>query len=297
MDATPGRSEFQAGGVMGADTVACAAWLQRRLGAFVFTVDHPGLLACAGAHRPGQPCDGTRGKHPCGRWSRDSTSDPEVIRAALSRGPRNLGVDCGKSGYLVIDEDQPGAFSAYARSIGQVIPVTFTVTTAKGRHLYFRQPPGAPLGNSTGALSGRGIDVRGRGGYVIGPGSAHQAGVRYAPADATAPVAPAPGWLITALRSAPAALARPGPARRPGLAQRRLRGAVATVLAAKPGERNNRLHWASCRAAEMIAAGQLDRATAVGALTQAGEAVGLGPGEVQATIASALKRTAPSASA
>jgi hypothetical protein len=43
----------------------------------------------------------------------------------------------------------------------------------------------------------------------------------------------------------------------------------------------------------MITAGQLDRATAVGALTHAGEAVGLGPGEVRATIASALKRTAP----
>src|ERR1035438_2659527 len=271
---------------MGSDGVACAAWLQCRLGAFVFTVDHPGLPACAGAHRPGQPCGGTRGKHPCGLWSRDSTGDPEVIRTALSRGLRNLGVDCGKSGYLVIDEDRPGAFGAYARSVGQVIPVTFTVTTAKGRHLYFRQPPGAPFGNGTGALSGLGIDVRGRGGYVVGPGSVHQAGVLYTPADPTASVVPAPSWLITALRSAPAVLRRPGPARRPGLAQRRLRGAVATVLAAKPGERNNRLHWASCRAAEMIVAGQLDRAAAVGALAQAGEAVGLGPGEVRGTIKS-----------
>src|ERR1039457_965378 len=277
---------------MGADTVACAAWLQRRLGAFVFTVDHPGLPACAGAHRPGQPCDGTRGKHPCGRWSRDSTSDPEVIRAALSRGLRNLGVDCGKSGYLVIDEDQPGAFSAYARSIGQVIPVTFTVTTAKGRHLYFRQPPGAPLGNGTGALSGRGIDVRGRGGYVVGPGSIHQAGVIYTPVDVTTAIAPAPGWLVHALGAAPAGRSRPGSGTRHGSAQGRLRGAVAAVLDAQPGERNNLLHWASCRAAEMIAAGELDRATAVGVLTEAGEAVGLGPGEVQATIASALRAAA-----
>src|ERR1017187_1400954 len=199
--AKPQRVRREERGVMGSDAVACAAWLQRRLGAFVFTVDHPGLPACAGAHRPGQPCDGTRGKHPCGRWSRDSTSDPEVIRAALSRGLRNLGIDCGKSGYLVIDEDRPGAFGTYARSVGQVIPVTFTVSTAKGRHLYFRHPPGAPFGNGTGALSGRGIDVRGSGGYVVGPSSAHQAGVLYAPADATAPVVPAPGWLITALRS------------------------------------------------------------------------------------------------
>ena len=89
-----------------------AVWLQERLGAFVFAVDHPGLPRCAGAHRPGQPCDGTRGKHPCGRWSRDSTDSPETIRAALSRGLRNVGIDCGKSGLLVVDEDRPGAFGA-----------------------------------------------------------------------------------------------------------------------------------------------------------------------------------------
>src|SRR6266851_1990826 len=279
------------------DAVACAIWLQQHLGAFVFTVDHPGLSACAGAHRPGQPCDGTRGKHPCGRWSRDSTSSPDVIRAALSCGLRNLAIDCGKSDCLVIDEDRPGAFDEYAQSVGRVVPVTFTVTTAKGRHLYFRQPPGAPLGNRTGALSGRSIDVRGRGGYVVGAGSVHQAGVLYVPEDATAAIRPAPHWLVRALRSDPHRLSRQGPGSRYGSAQGRLRGAVATVLGAMPGERNNRLHWASCRAAEMIAAGQLDRATAVGVLTQAGEAVGLSPGEVQATIASALKRTAPSASA
>src|ERR1017187_7715288 len=226
MDVARSRPECrrEAGAVTGSDIVAGAAWLQRRVGAFVFTVGHPRLPPCAGAPPICQPCDGPRGKHPCGRWSRDSTSDPEVIRAALSRGLRNLGVDCGKSGYLVIDEDQPGGFSTYARSIGQVTPVTFTVTTAKARHLSFRQPPGAPLGNGTGALSRRGIDVRGRGGYVVGPGSVHQAGVLYAPADATAPVVPAPGWLITALCSVPAVPGRPGPARRPGPAQRRLRG-------------------------------------------------------------------------
>ena len=42
----------------------------------------------------------------------------------------------------------------------------------------------------------------------------------------------------------------------------------------------------------MIAARELDRATAVGVLTEAGKAVGLGPGEVQATIASALRAAA-----
>jgi hypothetical protein len=214
-----------------------------------------------------------------------------MIWAALSRGPRNLGIDCGKSGYLVIDEDTPGAFDRYAQSIGQFVPVTFTVTTAKGRHVYFRQPPGTPLGNGTGALSGRGIDVRGRGGYVVGPGSIHQTGILYTPVEITTAVVPAPGWLVAALRSAPPERTRPSLARHQdqGSSQGRLRGAVAAVLDAQPGERNNLLHWASCRAAEMIAAGHLDRNTAIDALTEAGEAVGLGPGEVQATIASALK--------
>jgi hypothetical protein len=258
------------------DTVGCVTWLQQHLGAFVFTVDHPALPACAGAHRPGQPCDGTRGKHPCGGWTRDSTADPDVIRAALARGPRNLGVDCGKSGLLVIDEDTPGAFSQYARSIGEVLPVTFTVTTGKGRHIYFRQPSGPPLGNRTGGLPGRGIDVRGRGGYVVGPGSVHHTGIAYTPAEAGTPAAPAPGWLIATLRTPLPARPHPRVARQ-GSPQARLRGAVGVVLTAMSGERNNRLHWAACRAAEMIAARQLEQATAIDILIQAGEAVGLGP--------------------
>ena len=273
---------------------AWAVWLQERLGAFVFAVDHPGLPECAGAHRPGQPCDGTRGKHPCGRWSRDSTDSPQVIRAALSRGPRNLGVDCGKSRLLVVDEDRPGAFGSYAASAGQVVPVTFTVTTGKGRHVYFRQPPGAPLGNGIGALAGQGMDVRGSGGFVVAPGSVHHTGARYTPVDAATPVAPAPGWLVSALLTSPAAAL----GHHPGLwlhgsPDGRLRGLVATVVDAQVGERNNLLHWASCRAAEMITAGQLDRDAAVDVLARAGEAAGLGPGEVQATIASALRHAVP----
>ncbi len=272
------------------DIVRHATWLQQHLGAFVFTVDHPALPSCAGAHRPGQPCDGTRGKHPCGRWTRDSTANPGLIRAALARGPRNLGLDCGKSGLLVIDEDTPGAFGQYARSTGEVLPVTFTVTTGKGRHIYFRQPPGTPLSNRTGALSGRGIDVRGRGGYVVAPGSVHHTGAIYTPAEAATPAAPAPGWLIAALCSPPRGRTRSG-APIQGSPHGRLRGAVRIVLDATPGERNNRLHWAACRAAEMIAARQLDQASAIDALTRAGEAVGLSPGEIQATIVSALRTT------
>ena len=134
--------------------------------------------------------------------------------------------------------------------------------------------------------------MRGNGGFVVGPGSIHHTGVRYTPVDAAAPVVSAPDWLVGALVTPPASVPCHLGLRLHGSPDARLRGLVATVLDAQVGERNNRLHWASCRAAEMIAAGQLDRDTAVDVLARAGEAVGLGPGEVQATIASALRRAA-----
>ena len=101
------------------------------------------------------------------------------------------------------------------------------------------------------------------------------------------PVASAPGWLVAALRAAPPAPGRPAPQRR-GFAYG-LRGVVATVLDAKQGERNCVLYWASCRLAEMISDGQLDESDAVDILTRVGEAAGLGPGEVAATVASGLR--------
>jgi len=273
--------------------LACALWLAARRG-FVFPLDHPGLPECAGAHKPGQPCDGQRGKHPCGRWSRDSTTDPAEIRRAF-RGLRNAGIDCGRSGLLVVDEDRPGAFGEYAASIGEQVPGTFTVVTGKGQHFYFAQPAGEPLGNSPGQLAGRGIDIRGAGGYVVAPGSVHASGVLYAPADSAAPVLPAPAWLVSALRPAgrlPAQRGGRGTTAGPaaGSVYGRLRGALAVVLDAPQGERNNRLYWAACRAAELVAAGDVDEGTAGDLLARAAESAGLGLGESQATINSAMRR-------
>jgi hypothetical protein len=276
---------------------AAAVWLQRHIGAAVFPVDHPGLPRCAGSHRPGEPCDGKRGKHPACRWTEASTTDPEAITAALAGRLRNIGIDTRKSGLLVVDEDEHGAFTRYEASSGQQVPETFTVSTAAGRHFYFRQPAGDPLGNGTGALAGWPIDIRGRG-YVVAPGSVHETGVIYTPADPRVPVAPAPGWLVTALRSpGPGArFQQPAQRRIPvGSVRGRLRGLLAVVLDSTPpagdrkGNRNERLYWAACKAAEMVTAGELDQGTAVRVLTEAGESTGLGRGAVAATIASAMR--------
>ena len=271
------------------DIPAVACWLQDRHGLFLFAVDHPGRSECGGSHRE---CDGQRGKHPRGQWSRLATLSPLLIRAQLADGPWNIGVACKQSCLLVVDEDRPGAFAEFAASIGQVIEPTFTVGTAKGHHYYYRQAEGAPLGNGRGRLAGHGIDVRGggagHGGYVVGPGSVHQTGVIYSPVDSTAAIRPVPGWLAEVLRPVPPESAHE--LRRPASTFGALRGLVRVVLEATPErDRNTRLYWSACRAAELVSAGRVDEATATSVLVDAAARTGLPETEARRTIASGLR--------
>ena len=57
------------------------------------------------------------------------------------------------------------------------LPKTVTVKTGKGRHLYFRCAD-VRVSNSAGRI-GKGIDVRGDGGYVVAAGSIPDLGVPY----------------------------------------------------------------------------------------------------------------------
>ena len=272
------------------DILAAACWLQDRHGLFVFAVDHPGRPECGGSHRE---CDGQRGKHPRGQWSRLATLSPRLIAAQLAGGPWNIGIACKLSGLLGVDEDRPGAFAEFAGSIGEVIEPTFTVTTSKGCHYYYRQAEGAPLGNGRGQLAGHGIDIRGggagNGGYLVGPGSVHQSGVIYTPVDSAAPILPVPSWLSEVLRPAPQPDPAPG-SRRPVSTFGALRGLVRVVLEATPEcDRNHRLFWSSCRAAELVSAGRVDEATATGLLVDAATRTGLPEAEARRTIASGLR--------
>ena len=78
------------------------------------------------------------------------------------------------------------------------LPKTVTVKTGRGRHLYFRCD-GAQVGNSANRVA-KGIDIRGEGGYVVGPGSVHGSGMVYRFVDGRAveetEVAAAPAWLL-----------------------------------------------------------------------------------------------------
>ena len=273
--------------------LAVVRWLVEVLGFAVFPVDHPALPHCIGQHSSRRVCEG-RGKHPAvRRWSEESTTDPARAARLFSAGPRNIGVDAGRSGLLVLDEDAPGELDRAAADVGAAVPVTFTVRTAKGRHLYLRQPDDGPaFGNTTGALRSYRIDVRGRGGFVVGPGSLHASGHEYRPVDPYAAVVPVPAWVGAALRSAPSepaalpvGLRDVSPATRQALA-----GVLRVVLAAPPGQRNSSLYWSAARLWERVRDGHLEHGQAAGMLDDAAAAVGLPAVEARATIASAQKR-------
>ena len=271
------------------DILRVAWWLQARHGMHVFAVDHPGRPECGGSHRE---CDGQRGKHPRGQWPRLATISPAVIRAMLADGPWNIGVACKPSGLLVVDEDRPGAFAAFAASIGETVEPTFTVATAKGRHFYYRQDRGRAARQRTRAAR-RARDRRPRRRRRQRRLCRH---MRQCPRDRRDLY---PGRLLgadpagtrMARRGAPAARRRSrGAPRRPVSTYSALKGLVRVVLEATPErDRNTRLYWSACRASELVSAGTVDEATATAVLVDAATRTGLPEAEALRTIASGMR--------
>jgi putative DNA primase/helicase len=112
----------------------------------------------------------------------------------------NYGVQCGqRSGVFVVDADSEGAIRWLE---GRGMPETFTIQSARGLHWYFLHP-GFKVRNSVKEIA-PGVDVRGDGGQVIGPGSIHPSGARYR-VLVDAPIAEAPPWLLEwpGLKSSP----------------------------------------------------------------------------------------------
>lgn len=119
----------------------------------------------------------------------------------------NYCILAGESGLVVIDEDTFGELDRWAEARGVTVPATLTVSTPRGgRHLYFRHDHDPHIGNvGRFKQSGYDIDVRGAGGYVLGPGSVID-GREYQIVDDTEPVA-LPHVLLTFLTSAAKGLA------------------------------------------------------------------------------------------
>ncbi|MEU6282085.1 bifunctional DNA primase/polymerase [Streptomyces sp. NPDC047028] len=256
--------------------------------------------APAGAPAPAAPCHGE-----CGRFGHgvyDASTDPARVRALFAAAPwsTGYGIACGLSPHHLIgvdldtkpDTDSTAALRELALRHLFTVPETVVVLTPSGgRHLWLTGPPEVVVPNSAGRLA-PGIDIRGAGGYLVGPGSRTDHGV-YTTAPGTAHLPPAAcppallRLLVPPLRTTPTtATAAAAAAHQPPADHGR--GLVQFVLSAHEGQRNTRLFWAACRAYE----NGLGPALA-DSLTEAARTTGLTEHEARATIASAARMTGP----
>ncbi|WP_182141101.1 bifunctional DNA primase/polymerase [Schaalia sp. JY-X169] len=134
-------------------------------------------------------------------WTKEATNNPETIASWFSDGDINYGVACGLSNLVVIDEDNLGELTRFCEDRGESLPKTRTVRTPHGRHFYFQQPKKRIKCQAPFKKDGYKIDVRGDGGYVIGPGSINTEGQEYV--DEGGEIAPLPGFLAEYLTREP----------------------------------------------------------------------------------------------
>ncbi|MEV5756056.1 bifunctional DNA primase/polymerase [Streptomyces tendae] len=231
----------------------------------------------------------------CGRFGHgvhDASTDPARVRALFAAAPwaTGYGIACGLPPHHLIGIDldtKPETDSSTAlrelalRHLFTIPPTVVVLTPSGGRHLWLTGPPDHVVPNSAGRLA-PGIDVRGAGGYLVGPGSRTRHGA-YTTAPGTAHLNPAPCPPALLRLLLPPTVRRAGSGTTGGDG----RGLVQFVLAAHRGQRNTRLFWAACRAYENGIGAAL-----LAPLLDAARATGLTEREARATIASAARMTA-----
>jgi hypothetical protein len=274
-------------------------------GLAVIPLSRTKLPALRSPHRPAAPASPTTSTTPapapaqppchgeCARFGHgvyDASTDPRRIRELFAAAPwaTGYGIACGVGPHHLIGVDldtKSGTDSSAAlrelalRHLFTIPETVVVLTPSGGRHIWLTGPPDVAVPNSAGRLA-PGIDIRGAGGYLVGPGSRTEHGA-YAAAPGTSHLlpAPCPPALLHLLLPPP----RTGPARTTG---RRGdgHGLVHFVLTAQEGQRNTRLFWAACRAYENGLGAEL-----AGALVEAAVRTGLTEREARSTIASAAR--------
>ncbi|CAM5441637.1 hypothetical protein SRIMM317S_02670 [Streptomyces rimosus subsp. rimosus] len=196
----------------------------------------------------------TRTRHPR-RHRRPARRTPPLrgralghrVRHRLRRPPYHLiGIDLDtKHG-----ADGLTALRLLAEEHHVALPPTVTVRTPSGgHHLYFSGPPSPPVPNSAGRLA-PGIDIRGTGGYLVGPGSHTSRGAYTLTPGTPRTPTPAPPALLHLLTHLPHTThphnTRPRPT--PHTPSTPAPALLRFVRTAPNGQRNARLFWAACRA-------------------------------------------------
>ncbi|MCS0601629.1 bifunctional DNA primase/polymerase [Streptomyces sp. LP11] len=266
-------------------------------GLAVLPLSRTKLPALRSPHHTDPTPAGPRCHGECGRFGHgvyDASTDPARIRELFAAAPwaTGYGIACGLPPYHLIGVDldvKTGTdASAALRELALrhlfTIPETVVIRTPSGgRHLWLTGPPDTVVPNSAGRLA-PGIDIRGAGGYLVGPGSRTDHGTyTTAPGTAHLPPAPCPPSLLRLLLPPPRTGRHPSH-RAP---DDHGRGLIHFVLTAHEGQRNTRLFWAACRAYENGLG-----PTLTDPLTEAAVHTGLTEQEARATIASAARMTA-----
>ncbi|GGV01605.1 DNA primase [Streptomyces filipinensis] len=264
-------------------------------GLAVLPLSRTKLPALRSPHRDDPAPAGARCHGACGRFGHgvyDASTDPVRIRELFAAAPwaTGYGIACGLPPYRLIGVDldtKTGTDSSAAlrelalRHLFTIPETVVVLTPSGGRHLWLTGPPDTVVPNSAGRLA-PGIDIRGAGGYLVGPGSRTDHGL-YTAAPGTAHLTPAPcPPALLRLLLPPPRTAHPGPAP----AGDHGRGLVHFVLTAHEGQRNTRLFWAACRAYENGIGPAL-----LAPLIEAALGTGLTEHEARATIASAARMT------
>ncbi|WP_431988407.1 bifunctional DNA primase/polymerase [Streptomyces parvulus] len=265
-------------------------------GLAVIPLSRTKLPALRSPHRAGPAPDPPSCHGECGRFGHgvhDASTDPARIRELFAAAPwaTGYGIACGLAPHHLVgvdldtksETDSSAALRELAlRHLFTIPPTVVVLTPSGGRHLWLTGPPEAVVPNSAGRLA-PGIDIRGAGGYLVGPGSRTRQGVyTTAPGTSHLPPAPCPPALLRLLLPPPRSPRAPHgtPDAHDG------RGLVHFVLAAHEGQRNTRLFWAACRAYENGIGPAL-----LGPLLDAARATGLTEREARTTIASAARMT------
>jgi hypothetical protein len=244
-----------------------------RAGAFVFPCQS------AGPNKK-QPCRGVY-------WKSVSTRDERAIRSMWDRYPDAVpGIDLAKSGMLVIDCDRKlndgvAWLTEHAAKFDDALddcPITDTPST--GRHHFYKNVT-PPLGNGRGQLPPKkeaDVDVRGEGGFVIGPGATFTDGTgAYVGHGSILDVKEPPEWLRALLspRTQPSPTlaitikAEPvSDARMAAYGETALQELLADLASAPQGSRNEEANRIAFRVGQLVGGGCLTRSAALSSLEQ-----------------------------
>jgi len=243
------------------------------------------------------------GKNPSCKWGKESASAEGVVRshAQLYGQASGIGIDCGKSGLVVVDLDVkdgiqgPAAWESLKSKHGFTDDGALVAQTGGGgTHIYFKDTTGGAIHNSAGALA-NGVDIRANGGYVVAPGSRHNSGAMYEwlrddgignipdklvelilnPVVVVAPIT----LPVAAVQTDPDSGA---------WATAALLAELDNVKQAPESTRNNTLNQAAFSLGQIVGAGYLDRFVVESSLESCAISIGLSKAEILPTIKSGM---------